>query len=101
MAKSSSIENNKKRADLIESKKEKRLTLKTQLKNRTLSLIDRVALVHRLAEVPRNSSKVRFRNRCLLTGRARGYYRRFKMSRIALRELASSAMLPGVTKASW
>jgi small subunit ribosomal protein S14 len=101
MARKSSIESNKNRRCLIEAKKAKRQEIKAQLKNRELGFEERLSLVHKLAEMPRNSSAVRYRNRCLLSGRSRGYYRKFALSRIALRDLASSGMLPGVTKASW
>lgn len=62
---------------------------------------DRMKAVYKLSEMPRNSSFVRIRNRCALTGRARGYYRKFGVSRIALRDLSSFGLVPGVTKASW
>ena len=101
MARKSSIESNKNRQKLIEAKKETRQSIKVQLKDRNLGFYDRIALVHKLAGMPRNSSEVRYRNRCALTGRPRGYYRKFSVSRIALRELASAGMLPGITKASW
>jgi small subunit ribosomal protein S14 len=77
------------------------LGLSKLLRNPEASFEERIAAVHKMAELPRNSSRVRVRNRCGLTGRPRGYYRKFGMSRIALRELASAGMLPGVTKASW
>ena len=69
--------------------------------SKTLSLEERFIAQTKLAQLPRNSSKVRIRNRCELTGRPRGYYRRFNLSRITLRELASFGMLPGVKKSSW
>lgn len=101
MARKSSIESNKNRRKLIDAKKIARQELKVQLKDQDLGFEQRIALVHKLAEMPRNSSAVRYRNRCLLSGRSRGYYRKFALSRIALRELASSGMLPGIIKASW
>lgn len=101
MAKKSSIENNNKRKRLVKSKKDSRAALVAVIKNKETSFDDRLAAVHKLAEMPRNSSKIRVRNRCVLTGRPRGFYRKFGMSRIALRELASAGFLPGVTKASW
>jgi small subunit ribosomal protein S14 len=101
MAKKSSVENNKKRKKMIENKKETRAALKAVIMNKDSSWEVRMTAVHKLSEMPRNSSHVRFRNRCNLTGRPRGYYRKFGMSRIALRELGSAGLLPGVTKASW
>lgn len=101
MAKKSSVENNNKRRRMVENKKATRLRLAGIIRDRSTSFEDRLAAVHKLAEMPRNSSKVRIRNRCVLTGRPRGFYRKFGMSRIALRELASAGFLPGVTKASW
>lgn len=101
MAKLSAIKNNEKKIKTNASLKKTRASIKEKLKNRELDFDERIALVHKLAEMPRNSSVVRIRNRCLLTGRPRGFYRKFKMSRIALRELANSAAIPGVTKASW
>ncbi len=101
MAKLSSIENNNRKKRLTENKKATRSALKNLIMDKNTSYEDRMCAVHKLAEMPRNSSAVRIRNRCVLTGRSRGYYRKFGMSRIALRELASAGFLPGVTKASW
>jgi len=101
MAKKSAINNNNKKKALVENKKVTREALVSVIKNKNTSFEDRIAAVHKLAEMPRNSSRVRIRNRCVLTGRPRGFYRKFSMSRIALRELASAGFLPGVTKASW
>jgi small subunit ribosomal protein S14 len=101
MARKGSIENNEKRKMLVANKKVTRESLRLQIRNKNLSFEERIVAVHKLAEMPRNSSKVRVRNRCELTGRPRGYYRKFGMSRIALRELASAGCLPGVIKASW
>ncbi len=101
MAKKSSINNNNKRKALVENKRATREALVSVIKNKDTSFEDRIVAVHKLAEMPRNSSQVRVRNRCVLTGRSRGFYRKFGMSRIALRELASAGFLPGVTKASW
>jgi small subunit ribosomal protein S14 len=101
MAKKSSIENNDKRKRMIESKRVAREALRIAIKNPATTFDDRMDAVHKLAEMPRNSSPVRYRNRCKLTGRSRGYYRKFAMSRIMLRDLASAGMLPGVIKASW
>lgn len=101
MAKKSAIEKNKRRRQLVEKYAEKRAALKAIVKDRSRDPQERFEAVLALAELPRNSSKVRVRNRCALTGRPRGFYRRFGLSRIALRELASEGQLPGVTKASW
>ncbi|MDR0632667.1 MAG: 30S ribosomal protein S14 [Holosporales bacterium] len=101
MAKLSSIENNKRRMRLIKGKSASRAALKAVVTNKNTDFTDRMMAVHKLAEMPRNSSRVRYRNRCEVTGRPRGFYRYFKMSRISLREYASFGLLPGVTKASW
>ncbi|MDR0744446.1 MAG: 30S ribosomal protein S14 [Holosporales bacterium] len=101
MAKRSAIENNNRRKKIVAGKKTARDALKAIIKSRDISFEDRLAAVHKLAQKPRNSSSVRIRNRCEITGRPRGYYRKFGMSRIALRELASAGFLPGVIKASW
>ncbi|MDR2074810.1 MAG: 30S ribosomal protein S14 [Holosporales bacterium] len=101
MAKKSSIEHNNLRKKLSESGFNKRKSLKEIIMNKETSFEDRMQAVHKLAEMPRNTSKVRFRNRCSLTGRPRGYYRKFGMSRIALRDLGSFGLLPGVVKSSW
>jgi small subunit ribosomal protein S14 len=86
---------------MVENRKITRLSLKKAIMNKETKFEERIAMVHKLAEMPRNSSRVRVRNRCALTGRPRGFYRKFGMSRIALRELASAGFLPGVIKASW
>ena len=101
MAKKSSINNNNRKKALVANKKATREALVSVIKNKSTSFEDRLAAVHKLAEMPRNSSRIRVRNRCVMTGRARSVYRKFGMSRIALRELASAGFLPGVTKASW
>ena len=101
MAKLSSVNKNNRRADKIKSAAGKRAKLKAIIMNRELSFEERLAATIKLSEMPRNSSKVRHRNRCELTGRARGTYRKFKLSRIKLRELGSFGRIPGLTKASW
>ncbi len=101
MAKKSSIENDKKRRRLVQRRKATRDRLKSIFMNKSLPEDERRQAMFKLAEMPRNSSSVRIRNRCALTGRSRGYYRKFGLSRITLRDLASKGMLPGVTKASW
>ena len=101
MAKKSSIEKNKKRERLAKRFAAKRNRLKAVADNDSLPMEERFAARLKLAELPRNSSKVRIRNRCELSGRPRGVYRKFKLSRIALRELASTGQIPGMVKASW
>ncbi len=101
MAKKSMIEKNDRRRRLCKQKAVTRTALKAQIMDKETSMEDRFEAVMKLAKMPRNSAKVRIRNRCELSGRPRGYYRKFKLSRIALRELASSGQLPGVIKSSW
>ena len=86
---------------MVEKFKNRRLALKKQIKNKNLSLEERTKLQSKLNDLPRDSSRVRVRNRCKITGRARGVYRKFGLSRIKIRELSMSGALPGVTKASW
>ena len=101
MAKKSAIEKNMRRQRLVKKYAAKRAQLLALANDRSLPQEERFAARLKLAELPRNSAKVRLRNRCDITGRPRGYYRKFRMSRIALRELASAGQIPGVTKASW
>ena len=101
MAKVSSIEKNKSRIDLVKNQKIGRAALKAVIYNKDLPLEDRIRATMKLAEKPRNSSATRVRNRCEITGRPRGYYRKFQVSRIALRELGNQGMIPGLTKSSW
>ena len=101
MAKKSAIERNKKRRLLAKKYAGRRERLKAIAGNRELPAEERFSARMKLAQLPRNSSPVRIRNRCELTGRPRGYYRKFKLSRIALRELASNGHIPGMTKSSW
>jgi small subunit ribosomal protein S14 len=101
MAKKSAIEKNKRRQRQVKNKAATRARLKAMAEDRTLPAEERFAARLKLAEVPRNSSPTRLRNRCDLTGRPRGFYRRFRLSRVALRELASTGQIPGMTKASW
>jgi len=101
MAKVSAIDKNKKRQDRALRSKAKRSALKAVIKNKTISLEERFVAVQKLAKMPRNSSLVRVRKRCALTGRPRGNYSFFGLCRNMLRELASSGKLPGVIKASW
>ena len=101
MAKKSAIEKNKRRERIVKNASAKRARLKGIAEDRSLPAEERFAARMKLAEMPRNSSPVRLRNRCELTGRPRGFYRRFRISRIALRELASTGQIPGMVKASW
>jgi small subunit ribosomal protein S14 len=101
MAKTSSMEKNNRRRRLAARYAAKRAKLKALSKDPSKSLTDRMQASTRLAELPRNSSKTRVRNRCELTGRARGYYRKLRMCRNQLRELASQGLIPGMMKASW
>lgn len=101
MAKLCMKERNKKREKLIAQNKARRAKLKATIYDRNLPIEDRFAAQMKLAELPRNSSKTRHRNRCELTGRGRGYYRKFKMCRNQLRELGSFGLIPGLVKASW
>lgn len=101
MAKKSSIVKNKRRIRLVEQYNEKRVELKKLVIDESLSFEDRMEAQKRLQKLPRNSSPVRVRNRCELTGRPRGYIGLFKLSRIKFRELALQGFLPGVKKTSW
>ena len=101
MAKTSSIQRNLKRIKLVKKFSKKRKELKKIIKNKNLPLEERFNAQLKLAKLPRNSAKIRIRNRCEITGRPRGVYRKFKISRIALRELASKGIIPGMTKSSW
>ena len=101
MAKKSAIDKNKKRIYMVALHKDKRMALKAIIKDKKVSQEDRFKAVLKLASLPKNGSQIRVRNRCEITGRPRGNYRKFSMSRIAFRDLASSGQLPGITKASW
>lgn len=101
MAKKSAVEKNKRRQRLVEQKAEKRARLKAIADNRDLPMEERFQARLKLNEMPRNSAKIRLRNRCEVTGRPRGFYRKFKMSRISLRDLGSAGLIPGVVKSSW
>ena len=101
MAKTSSIQRNLKRIKLVKKFLRKRENLKKIIKNKKLPLEERFAAQLKLAKIPRNSARVRIRNRCEITGRPHGVYRKLKISRIALRELASKGKIPGMTKSSW
>lgn len=101
MAKKSAIERNNKRARLVEKYAARREKLKAIAMDEELPLEERFKARLKLAELPRNSAPSRVRNRCEVTGRPRGYYRKLRMSRIALRELGSQGMIPGLVKSSW
>ena len=101
MAKTSMIQRNLKRIKLVKKFLKKRESLKKIIKNKKLPLEERFAAQLKLAKIPRNSAKVRIRNRCEITGRPHGVYRKLKISRIALRDLASKGKIPGMTKSSW
>jgi small subunit ribosomal protein S14 len=101
MAKLSQVNRNTMRERIAKRDKSKRATLKAIVMDRTLPVEDRFNASLKLAQLPRNGAAVRVRLRCALTGRSRGNYRKFKLCRIALRELASSGQIPGMAKASW
>jgi len=101
MAKTSSIQKNLKRIRLAKKFLKKRENLKKIIKNRKLPLEERFAAQLKLSKIPRNSSKTRIRNRCEITGRPHGFYRKLRISRIALRDLALNGKIPGMTKSSW
>ena len=101
MAKKSAVNRNEYVKRLVKAKAAKRAALKATANDESLSLEERFEARLKLAEMPRNSSKTRIRNRCVLTGRPRAYYRKLKMSRIALRDLGSTGQVPGLVKSSW
>ena len=101
MSKKSLVQRNIKRRTLSGSDNDKRTRLKEAIINNSASADEKLLAMFKLAEMRRNGSKVRIRNRCELTGRPRGNYRKFRMCRIKLRDLASEGMIPGMTKASW
>jgi small subunit ribosomal protein S14 len=101
MAKTCMIEKEKHRKQLAKQYKSKRAKLKAVIMNKETAMEDRFSAVMELAKLPRNSARVRQRNRCALTGRPRATYRKFNLCRIKLRELASNGQIPGMIKASW
>jgi small subunit ribosomal protein S14 len=101
MAKKSSVNKNERRRKMAKGAAAKRARLKTIACDRSANPEERFEAQLKLAEMPRNSSPTRIRNRCEMTGRPRAFYRKFKLSRIALRDLASTGQIPGVVKASW
>ena len=101
MAKKSSVQKNLNRAKLVARYADKRARLKAIANDKELPIEERFQAGFKLSEMPRNGAKIRLRNRCEVSGRPRGYYRKFKMSRIALRELGSAGQVPGLVKSSW
>jgi small subunit ribosomal protein S14 len=101
MAKTSQIERNKKRIKMVKKFAAKRAALKEIAEDMSQPAEERFNARLKLAQLPRNSSKTRIRNRCELTGRSRGYYRKLKVSRIMLRDLGSNGQIPGMVKSSW
>lgn len=101
MAKSSSINKNNRRRKMAQQWERRRDALKAVVMDKNAAPEERFAATIKLAAAPRNSAKSRIRNRCEITGRPRAYYRKFKMSRIAFRDMASEGLIPGITKASW
>ena len=101
MAKQSSIQKNLNRKNIVKKFNNKRQSLKKEIMKKDLSIEERFKIQSKLNELPRDSSKIRVRNRCKLTGRTRGVYRKFGLSRIKIRELSMSGELPGVAKSSW
>ena len=101
MAKMSAINKNNRRIKLSDKLFKKRMKLKKIIMDKKLSLEERFKAQQKLSKLPRNSAKVRVMNRCQITGRPHGVYRKLKISRIALRDMASSGKIPGITKSSW
>ena len=101
MAKKSSIERNNRRRRMVARLANRRAELKRVANDESLTLEERFQARLKLAEMPRNSSAVRIRNRCEISGRPRGVYRKLRVSRIALRELGSNGLIPGLVKSSW
>ncbi len=101
MAKKSSIEKNKNRTKMVAQFAGRRARLKAIIQDQSVSIEERFAATLKLSELPRNSAKGRIKNRCEVTGRPRGYYRKLKMSRIAMRDLGNKGLIPGLTKSSW
>ncbi|MBO4293917.1 MAG: 30S ribosomal protein S14 [Alphaproteobacteria bacterium] len=101
MSKTSSVYRNLKRVKMSEKYANRRQKLKEVVMNKEASPEERFQATLKLAEMPRNSAKIRIRNRCKLTGRSRSYYRKFGLSRVELRDLASFGEIPGLVKSSW
>ena len=101
MAKTSAIQKNLKRIKLVKKYAKKRAELKKIINNKKLELSERFTAQLKLNKLPKNSSKIRVRNRCEVSGRPHGVYRKLRISRIALRDMASAGKIPGLTKSSW
>ena len=101
MAKKSAVQKNLKRIKMVNRFEKKRMKLKKIVMNKKLELAERFAAQLKLDKLPKNSSRVRIRNRCGVSGRPHGYYRKLNISRIALRDMASSGKIPGIIKSSW
>ncbi len=101
MAKVSAVEKNKRRRKQVAKDASKRAALKAMIKDQSAPIEERFRATLKLAEMPRDGSKTRVRNRCEVSGRPRAYYRKLNMSRIALRELGSLGKVPGIVKSSW
>lgn len=101
MAKTSMVERDRKRRALAKKYASRRVTLKAKAEDESLPMEERFQARLKLAKLPRNSAQCRARNRCELSGRPRGFYRKLKMSRVALRELSSQGLIPGMVKSSW
>ena len=101
MAKTSAVEKNKRRRKSVAQQAAKRAALKAIVMNQSLPIEDRFKATLKLASLPRDGSKTRIRNRCEVTGRPRAFYRKLKMSRVALRELGNKGLVPGLVKSSW
>ncbi len=101
MAKKSSVEKNNRRRKMAKQLAGRRAKLKAIARDKNIAMEERFAAALKLAELPRNSSATRIRNRCEVTGRPRAYYRKLRMSRLALRELGSKGLIPGLVKSSW
>jgi small subunit ribosomal protein S14 len=101
MAKTSSVEKNNRRRKLVDQYAAKRKVLKDVIMDQSKPIEERFRAQLKLAALPRNSAKIRIRNRCEITGRPRAYYRKLKMSRIAMRDLGSVGAIPGLVKSSW
>ena len=101
MAKTSSVEKNNRRRKLVKQYANKRAKLKAIVQSKDVTMEERFTAQLKLAELPRNSAKNRIRNRCEITGRPRAYYRKVKLSRLALREMSNLGLIPGMVKSSW
>lgn len=101
MAKKSQVARQKKRERMVKNKWDKRKELKETILDMNKTIEERLAAVDALNKMPKNSSAIRLRNRCQFTGRSRGFLRKFKLSRLCFREMASQGLIPGVVKASW